>query len=399
MIFGFNPEKIRQDFPVLTKPVIYFDNACMSLKPRQVVDKMNWYYNECTACAGRSSHRFAQEVGIKEEEARESIKSLVNAKQKEEIVFTKNTTESINLVANGLSLKQGDEVIISDKEHNSNLIPWLKLKEKGIILKVTNSNEDNTFNIENLNKNLTNKTKLVSIVHTSNLDGATNPIKEISKMTHDNNSLLLVDGAQSIPHKEIDVRTLGADFFAFSGHKMLGPTGTGALYGRKDLLEGLDQFIVGGETVLDSTYESYVKEYVPNKFEAGLQNYAGNIGFGEAARYLKRIGLDNIEKHELKLNKILTEGLQKEKKITLLGPNVENRSGIFSFNIEGMNPHHVSGILDNSEGILIRSGQHCVHSWFNKHKLKGSARASLYFYNTEDEARRFVKAVKKMTSM
>jgi len=249
-------------------------------------------------------------------------------------------------------------------------------------------------------KAFTKNTRLVSIVHTSNLDGVTNPIKEIAKIAHDNDALLLVDGAQSIPGKKVDVRKLDIDFLSFSGHKMLGPTGTGVLYGKHELLQKLDQFIVGGETVIDSTYEDFVPEKIPNKFEAGLQDYAGIIGLGEACRYLKRVNQESIENHEIRLNKFITDQLSGNKRIKILGPqDPAKRSGIFSFTVEKMDIHHVSKMLDVSKHIMVRSGAHCVHSWFNAHDMKGSVRASLYFYNTEHEAQVFVDEMNKILKL
>ncbi len=398
-MFELNPEKIREDFPVLKNKGIYFDSACMSLKPKQVIDKINEYYAEYTACAGRSIHAWSQRVELEIAKAREQVRKFINAKEKETII-TRNTTEGINLVANTLEFKQGDEVIVSDKEHNSNLLPWLKLRKKGIKVIVVPSRQDNTFDIEAYEKCFTDRTRLVSVVHTSNLDGVTNPVKEITKIAHKHNALCLVDGAQSVPHKEIDVKTLDIDFLSFSGHKMLGPTGTGILYGKKELLEKLDQFLVGGETVIDSTYDSYKPEEVPAKFEAGLQDYAGITGLGEACAYLKKIGLGRIENHETTLNRAITEALQTENKIRILGPaEAEKRGGIFSFVIEGIDIHHVSKMLDASRGIMTRSGTHCVHSWFNKHGMKGSVRASLYLYNTMQEVEAFVEEVKKIAKL
>jgi len=396
MIFGFNPEKYRKDFPILQQRMIYFDNACMSLKPTQVLDAMHDYYTRYTACGGRSSHTLAKEVETQVAKTRHALKSFIHAKKDEEIVFTRNTTEGINLVANSFGLQKGDHVIISDKEHNSNLVPWLKLKkQKGITLTVVESNADNTFSLENFENAFTKNTKLVSIVHTSNLDGVTNPIKEIAKITHEHGAALLVDGAQSVPSAPTNVQNINADFFCFSGHKMIGPTGTGVLYGKMDRLEKLDQFIVGGETVLDTTYDSFVPEKVPNKFEAGLQDYAGIIGLSEACKYLERVGMNNVEKHEHTLNKAVTERLNN--KVTILGPeDPKKRSGIFSFTVKGKDIHHISGILNSSKNIMIRSGTHCVHSWFNKHNMKGSARASMYFYNTEEEANIFCDEVEKI---
>ncbi len=400
MIFGYDAEKYRKDFPILSKDLIYFDNACMSLKPVQVIEKMNEYYKEYTACAGRSSHRLAAKVEDEVAVSRNELKNFVNAKHDSEIIFTRNTTESINLVANSIGLGEGDEVIISDKEHNSNLIPWLKLGKKGIKVKVAQSNPDNTFNLENFSKCLTPKTKIVSVVHSSNIDGVTNPVKEIAKIAHKNKAALLVDGAQAAPHKDIDVRELDADFYAFSGHKMLGPTGTGVLYGKIDFLEKMDQFIVGGETVIDSTYTDYKMEKIPMRFEAGLQDYAGIIGLGEACRYLKKVGLKKIEQHEKKLNSVITEGLADDKNISIIGPKEpEKRGGIFSFNVKGMKPNDVSKILESSKSIMVRGGAHCAHSWFNNHRLDGSARASLYLYNTEEECKIFVGEVGKILTM
>jgi len=397
MIFGFNPESCRKDFAILSNPIIYFDNACMSLKPKQVVEKMLEYYNEYTACGGRSAHRFAARVEDEVLNARNEVRGFINAKDASEIIFTKNTTEGINLVANSFGLKEGDEVILSDKEHNSNLLPFLKLSKKGIKLKFVDSNRDNSFNLEKFEDCLSEKTKLVSVVYVSNIDGVANPIPEIVKLAHKNGAKVLADGAQAVPSIPVDVRKLNVDFLAFSGHKMLGPTGTGILYGKKPLLEQMDQFIIGGETVVDSSYDRYTMEGLPMKFEAGLQNYAGIIGLGEAVRYLKKVGIKRIHEHEIDLNKIITDSLSPNAKISIIGPTeAERRSGIFSFNIMGLDPLDVSKILDVSRGILTRGGTHCVHSWFNKHNLKGSVRASLYFYNTEEEAKIFAEEVRKI---
>ena len=400
-MFGFNPEKVRYNFPILQNDIVYFDNACMSLKPKQVVDKMNEYYTQYTACLGRSNHLFARKLKTEVDKARNEVRKFINAKEDSEIIFTRNTTEGMNLIANSIGLKAGDEVIISDKEHNSNLIPWLKLKKTiGINIVISRTNDDGTFNIENFKKCFSNNTKLVSIIFMSNIDGVINPIKEIVKISHSHKVPVLVDGAQAVPSFEVNVRKLDFDFLAFSGHKMCGPSGTGVLYGKKAMLEKLDQFIVGGETVMNSTYDSYIPEKIPQRFEAGLQDYAGIIGLGEACRYLRKIGMNNIAKHEIKLNELLTGLLKNEPKIKILGPkDAKLRGGIFSFIIEGMDIHHVARILDSSKKIMTRSGAHCVHSWFNARNMKGSVRASLYFYNTEDEVVRFVEEIKKIIKL
>jgi len=397
MIF-FNAEKIRKDFPILEKNIIYLDSACMSLKPRCVIDKLEEYYKEYGACAGRSSHRLSERTGLEVQKARNIVRKFINAGSEKEILFTRNTTEGINLIANSLGLQKDDEVIIGDKEHNSNLIPWLKLKNTvGVKVVICKSNDDNTFNLDNFENCFSKKTKLVSVVMTSNLDGVTNPVKEIVRISHDNNVLVLTDAAQAIPHKKIDVKALDVDFLAFSGHKMLGPTGIGVLYGKKELLEKLDQFIVGGETVTDSTYENYQQEKIPNRFEAGLQDYAGIVGLGEACNYLLKIGMNNIEEQEIKLNKIITDTLAHNEKIEIIGPkDAGKRGGIFCFNIKGMDPHHVARMTHASKNIMMRSGAHCVHSWFNAKKMKGSIRASFYLYNTEEEAKIFAEEIQKI---
>lgn len=392
-------DKIRKDFPVLKKGIVYLDSACMSLKPQQVIDKLNEYYSSYTSCAGRSAHILSERLEEEIMKTREQIKSFINARSPEEIIFTRNTTESINIIARGLPLGKGDEVIISDKEHNSNLIPWLRLvKEKGIVLKIIPSNPDNTFSIEQFKKRITKKTKLVSIAHVSNLDGVANPIREITRIAHDNGSLVMIDAAQSAPHKPIDVKQIGCDFLVFSGHKALGPTGTGVLYGKKEILEDITPLVSGGGTVLSSTYTSFVEEKGPARFEAGLQDYSGIIGLGEACKYLKKISFD-IEKHEQNLNKIVSEILLQEPYIECIGPrDYRQRSGIFSFNIIGLDPLNVARIL-SAKNIFVRGGMHCVHSWFNAHKIKGSVRASFYIYNTEREAHEFVSAVKEIAKL
>ena len=397
-----NTNRIREDFEILKlklnrKPIIYFDSACVSLKPRQVVESINRYYTEFPACGGRSMHKLGKRVTEEVANTRKILRKFFNAGKTEEIIFTKNTTESINLVANSLDLKKGDIVLTTDKEHNSNLLPWQILaKKKGILHKVLLSKQDNSFDLEEFEKQVKNA-KLVSIVHTSNLDGTTTPAKEIIKIAHEYGALVMLDAAQSAPHKEIGVKNLDADFLACSGHKMLGPSGTGILYGKYSLLEKMQPFLVGGETVKDTTYTSFELEKVPEKYEAGLQNYAGIIGLAEAARYLMKIGRAKIAKHETNLNKKITSEMLKIEGIKIIGPeNPELRSGIISFNYKNTDPHEIALLLDRSSNIMIRSGTHCVHSWFNAHKLKGSARVSLYLYNTEEECDIFIEQLKNI---
>ena len=394
--------KIRKDFPIFDKningkPVVYFDSACMSLKPRQVVEAMSEYYFDYPACAGRSSHRLGEMATKKIKETRQSVAQFINAKSEKEIVFTRNTTESINLVANSFDLKAGDLVLTTDKEHNSNLIPWQLLsKRKSIRHEIVKSKEDGEFDVE-LFKEMVKGAKLVSMVHRSNLDGTAIPAKEIIKIAHENGALVLLDAAQSIPHQKVDVKDLDVDFLAFSGHKMLGPTGTGVLYGKYKLLEELEPFLVGGDTVEYSTYKEYKMLLPPEKFEAGLQDYAGIIGLGAAVKYLQLVGFDDIQDHEFKLNRYITEELIKIPKIKIIGPaNSALRSGIISFYIEGLNMNQFAVMLDSMSNVMIRSGRHCVHSWFDARGIINSARVSLYFYNTMEEAKIFVESINKI---
>lgn len=401
-----NVEKIRQDFPILQKkingkPIVYFDNSCMTLRPKQVIDAITEYYTEYPACALRSLHKLSKTATEKVNESRREVQKFIGAKKTSEIIFTRNTTESLNLVANSFGLKRGDIVLTTDKEHNSNNVPWIKLeKDIGIKRKIIFSNKDNIFSLENFEKTISKDVKLVSVVHTSNMDGVTTPAKEIIKIAHDYGAKVLLDAAQSAPHKEIDVRRLDVDFMAFSGHKMLGPSGMGVLYGKEELLLKMPQFLLGGETVMDSRYDSYIVEELPSKFEAGLQDYAGIIGLAAACRYINSIGKSNIEKHETMLNKLITEKTADIKGIEVLGPlDAEKRGGIFSFNIKNQDPHEIAMLSDSISNVMLRSGAHCVHSWFNAHNSKGSVRASMYIYNTPEEVEIFTKTLKEIANL
>lgn len=393
----------RNDFPLLItkanqKPLVYLDTACQSLRPAAVIQAVTGYYTEESACAGRSMHHLAEAVTRHVAQARGLIAKHLNAGRSEEIIFTRNTTEAINLVANSLGLKNGDVVLISDKEHNSNLIPWqLLARRSGVTVKVVPSLPDNTFDLEAFERLLNDHVKLVSMVYTSNLDGVTFPAQEIVKMAHRQGALVLVDAAQAAPHQRIDVKSLDVDFLAFSGHKMLGPSGTGILYGKYKLLEKLSPFLVGGETVSSSTYDSCEFLPPPEKFEAGLQDYAGIIGLGAAVKYLDELGFDAIQKQELFLNEYITRETKDIDGLHIIGPaDARLRGGIFSFYIDRLDHHRIALMLDQMAGIIVRSGQHCVHSWFHARDIPGSVRASLYFYNTLEEAESFVTNLRKI---
>lgn len=396
-------QKIRKDFSILQEeggrsPIIYFDTACQSLRPQPVIDAITRYYMKDAACSGRSMHRLAAEVTRGVDQSRTSIAKFFNAAKKDEIVFTRNTTEGINLVANSLGLKTGDVVLISDKEHNSNLIPWqTQAKKNGVVVKIIPSLADNTFDLTAYEKLFDQPVRLVSLGHTSNLDGVSIPAAEIIKIAHRHGALVLLDAAQSAPHRQINVKTLDVDFLALSGHKMLGPSGMGILYGKYALLEKMEPFLVGGDTVARSTYTTCEFLPPPEKFEAGLQDYAGIYGMGAAVKYLQDVSFDFIQKQETQLNEYVTAELKDLTGFKLIGPpDARLRGGILSFYFEGIDSHRVALMLDQMANVMVRSGQHCVHSWFDAHNIKGSVRASFYFYNTVEEAEVFVTSLKKI---
>jgi len=380
----------RKDFPMLDK-ITYFDNACMTLKPYQVIEAVNEYYEKYPVCGGsRSQHRLSNILGRKIEEGREAISELIGAERKEQIVFTKNTTEAVNLVAKGLGLGKGDTVLTTDKEHNSNTVPWILLRDdKGIKFDQVKTNDDGTFNLENFKESMNQSVELVSMIHTSNLDGTTTPAKEIGEIAHDYDALFLLDGAQSVPHKPVDVQDLDVDLLAFSVHKMLGPTGVGVLYGKEEVLERLTPLSAGGGSVKDSTYDSITLKDAPGKFEGGLQNYSALCGIKPAVDYLLDVGLEDIEQHEIELNRLATELL--EDKVEVIGPHdPEKRSGIFNFRVKVLGCHEITVLLEEQD-IITRGGMHCVHPWHRTRGELGGTRASFYLYNTEEEVKKFAQ--------
>lgn len=395
-------DRIRNDFPCLQQSIngklpIYFDSACTTLRPVQVIDAMNEYYTKYPSCGGRSVHKFGTEVTIRCDDSRDKIQKLLNAEMPEEIVFVKNTTEGINLVANSLGFEKGDVVLGGDKEHNSNLVPWQVLSDRiGSKHDTIESDEDGSFSMENMKEKMSDKVKLVSIAQVSNLDGSTVPAKDLIEEAHDHGSLVLFDSAQAVPHMKIDVQDLDIDFLCFSLHKMCGPSGMGVLYGKYDLLDKLDTFLVGGSSVADTTYEDYKILKPPQKFEAGLQNFSGIIGSGAAVDYLMDIGMEEVHEHEKKMNTIATKELSSIPGVRILGPEPEKRGGILAFLVDGMEPHDVAMILDEVANIMIRSGMHCNNSWFNAHGINGSSRASFYIYNTEEEVQIFREELDKV---
>jgi len=400
---SFDSNKIREDFPSLArvekgKQPVYFDNACVTLRPRQVMEAMNEYYNVHPSCHKRSVHKFGIKTTSAYEQAKKSVQKFINAKSTDEIVFTKNATESINIVANGLNFEKGDKILTSSLEHNSNFLPWQVVsKKKETVLRIFGLAEDLTFDRERFVALLSEGAKLVSIVHTSHITGYTFPVEEIIRLSHEHGALVLIDGAQSIAHHTIDVQKLDADFFAFSFHKMLGPSGMGCLYAKKKHLENMDPLYIGGETVDDVSANSYVLSKVPDRFEAGLQNYAGALGVTAAIEYLNRAGLPEIRSHVNRINRLITDGIKNLPKIRIIGPqDPDLRSGIVNFYVENMDSGELSILLDQTENIMTRSGVHCCHAGYKRHRLTPSLRVSLYAYNTEEEARLFIETLKKI---
>ncbi len=406
-----NVEKIREDFPVLkrkirNKPIIYLDNSCMALKPKQVIDAMNRYYYEFPACGGRSIHTLGEEVSEAYESARKTFAKFIGA-ETNEIIWTRNATESINLVANALEFKKGDKIISTTLEHHSGVLPFYKLqKTKGVKLELVSAKSDGTFDIADWEKAIDDNTRLVSVVHASNVTGTVAPLEEIIKIAHEHNALVLSDDAQFAPHHPMNVKNSNVDFSAISIHKMLGPSGMGALYGKRKILEEMDTFLVGGDTISDVILKENNELEVrflppPEKYEAGLQNYAGVIGAGAAAEYIMKIGIDKIEEWEQKLSHLLADELQKIDKIHIIGPTDDRRkAGLVTFTVEGISSaHDVAIYLDQEYNIMVRSGAHCVNPFHYQIGIKpgkGTTRASAYLYNTEEEIYTLVEALKKL---
>lgn len=391
--------RIREDFPLLRKVgVVYMDSACQSLKPDVVIESMDRYNREFPACGGRSVHRLANRVSIEVDESREAISRLIGSPSPDSVVFTKNCTEAINTVAKGLGLRPGDRVLTTDIEHNSNHIPWLRLQEQGVG-RAYSPTEDGILDLDSFQDALDPSVRLVSMVHTSNVTGTTLPAKEVVEIAHDNGSLVMLDGAQHVGHSPVDVAKLDVDLYTVSVQKMLGPTGLGVLYGKEEILEGLEPLSVGGGTVGIADYDSVELLPPPERFEAGLLNYAAIIGAGSAAGYLEAIGLDVVREHETSLNRALRSRLAAIPEVSILGPeDASLRAGICSFNVDGLGSHDVAMILDETAGVLIRSGMHCCHPWFRSRGLAGCARASMHIYNDLEDVSRLADGVEDMVS-
>lgn len=395
-------EGIKKDFPVLNQivndePLVYLDNAATTQKPLKVLAVIKDYYENDNANVHRGVHTLAERATEKYEAAREKVRAFINAKSTKEVLFTRGTTTSINWVAQfaGQILKADDEIVISIMEHHSNIVPWQEVAKKtGAILKFVYLKEGE-LDMEDLRQKVTAQTKFVSIAHVSNVLGTINPIEEISKIAHEQGAYLVVDGAQSTPHMAIDLQKMDVDFFAFSGHKMMGPTGIGVLYGKEELLNQFEPVEFGGE-MIDFVYESHSTwTELPWKFEAGTPNIAGAIALGAAIDYIQELGIDQIHQHEAELIDYVMPKLQNIEGLTIYGPkDNKKRSGVIAFNIEGLHPHDVATALD-MEGVAVRAGHHCAQPLLNYLETPATARASFYIYNTKADCDKLVEALQK----
>ena len=395
--------RIREDFPILKtmvngKPLVYLDNAATSQKPQAVLDTLHRYYTEENSNIHRGVHALSQAATKDYEDARAKVRSFLNAPDDKQIIFVRGATEGINLVASSYgrqNIGAGDEVIVTAMEHHSNIVPWQILcQEKGASLKVIPINDDGELLLDEYEKLLNPRTKLVSVVHISNSLGTINPMEQIIEIAHARGVPVLVDGAQSAPHMPIDVQKLDCDFFVFSGHKVYGPTGIGALYGKMDLLESMPPYQGGGDMIKSVSFEKTSYNDLPYKFEAGTPNIAGVIGLGAAIDYLTGLGMDITRAHEDSLLEYGTERLSNISRVRLIG-TAANKASILSFVMDGVHPHDIGTILD-SEGIAIRAGHHCTQPLMERFGIPATARASLAFYNTEEEIDLLVRGIDKV---
>ena len=396
---NFDVENIRKDFPILSKkinnkPLIYFDNAATSQTPTSVINSISNYYNNYNANIHRGVHSLSEEATQDFESARTKIKEHFNAGDTKEIIFTSGTTHSINIVANGYTdiLKSGDEIIVSGLEHHSNIVPWqMMTKKNNAKLKVIPLKENGELDLKVFENLISDKTKLVFVNHVSNALGVINPIEKIIEIAHKNGAIVLVDGAQSSAHFDIDLQKLDVDFFTASAHKLCGPTGIGFLYGKKELLDLIPPYMGGGEMISEVTFEKTTYADLPHKFEAGTPNISGAIAFGYALDYLNNIGLDNIKKYE---DYLLDYAINKLKQIDgmIIYGDTPNKTSVISFNIEGLHAYDIGSILDKF-GIAVRTGQHCAQPIMDYFKISGTVRASFSFINTIEEIDELIKAI------
>ncbi|APJ12443.1 cysteine desulfurase [Bacillus safensis] len=396
-----NIKDVREQFPILHQQVnghdlVYLDSAATSQKPRVVIDAMNEYYRSYNSNVHRGVHTLGTKATDAYEGAREKVRAFIRASSVQEIIFTRGTTTALNTVAISYAranLKEGDEIVITHMEHHANIIPWQQAaKATGATLKYIPLQEDGTLSLEDVKQTITHQTKIVAVTHVSNVLGTINPIKEIAKIAHDHGAIIVVDGAQSTPHMQIDVQDLDCDFFAFSGHKMCGPTGIGVLYGKKDLLNNMEPAEFGGEMIdFVDLYDSTWKE-LPWKFEAGTPIIAGAVGLGKAIDFLNDIGMEEVSRYEHQLATYALERFKELDGATVYGP--QHRAGLVTFNLDDVHPHDASTVLD-TEGVAIRAGHHCAQPLMKWLGVSATARASFYLYNTEEEIDLLIAALRK----
>tara|TARA_B100000676_G_scaffold118839_1_gene118381 strand:+ start:530 stop:1768 length:1239 start_codon:yes stop_codon:yes gene_type:complete len=402
----FDVKKIREDFPILEREIngkrlVYFDNAATTQKPQAVIDSLVDYYQNYNANVHRGVHSLSMEATDKYEEAREKVAAFINAESSDCLIWTRNSSESLNLVAytwGEKNIEERDEIVLTPMEHHSNLVPWQEIaRRKGAKIRFIPITSDGLLDLTEIENIINDRTVLVSVVHMSNALGTINPVKQIATIAHSRGAKVLIDGAQSVPHIPTDVQDYDCDFLVFSGHKMLGPTGIGCLYAKKEILETMEPFMTGGEMVLEVTYEKASWADLPMKFEAGTPNIADAIGLGAAIDYLNELGMDNIYSHENELTfhamckffELQSEGVE------LFGPRDENlKGGVFSFNVPDVHPHDLGTVLDNM-GIAVRTGHHCAMPLVKSLGVAATARASFYLYNTTDEIDVFVDALRE----
>lgn len=400
-----NPDEIKKDFPIFNQKInanilVYLDNGATTQKPIQVIDAMSNYNRISHGNPHRGAHQLSIRATEEYDLAKEKVRELINARYVEEIIFTRNTTESINLIAHSYGrefLKENDEIVLAISEHHSNILPWQRMaKEKNSALKYMYLNKEGRIPLEEIKEKITEKTKIVSVAQMSNTLGTIHPIEEIIAHAHEMGAIVIIDGAQSTPHMKVDVQNLDADFFVFSGHKMLGPMGIGVLYGKKDLLESMPPFLMGGDMIEYVYEEEATFAPLPYKFEAGTQNVEGAVGLRAAIEYLQRIGLDNIKAHEKILTEYALEKMLNLPYINIQGPkDLDKRGGIISFTIDDVHPHDVSSILD-SYGVAVRAGHHCCQPLMRYLNVPATSRISFYLYNTIEDIDEFIEGLKNV---
>ena len=396
-----NVDDIRKDFPVLQTGVVYLDSASSTLTPEPVLEKMLEFYREYRANVGRGPFEFSRRATNEYEQAREKVANFINARSKDEIIFTRNTTEGINIVANGLKWQEHDKIVTTIFEHHSNFIVWLRLKMRHSavvsVFRPRDSIEEGILNPQDFEKAVDDKTKLVAITHISNVLGTIEPVEEITQIAHEHGAYVVIDAAQSVPHVKVDVQKIGCDFLAFSGHKMCAPTGCGVLYVKQELFDNVEPSYIGGGTVADVDIDKYTLDNGPARFEAGTPAIAEAIGLGAAIEYLNKIGIENIEDHEKRLSEQMRKGLGQIPGVLTYGPKHENKIALLCFNVEGLQPRELALALEKSARIMVRSGHHCALPLIKTIANKaGTARASAYVYNTNEEIETLVRETERI---